>query len=152
MLSTAAITAGLQTWWRDHLPITLPTIYPGTQLDTTTIPAWCELYIDLWTRPPRRSTNIDALHIAVTIHLFAKGTHDRTLLPTLIDAATAMLQHQRIPLHDPTLSESPLTGYALLHEAQSRNLTRPQQPHAGDHLQHIVVTIEGRAEELSSGP
>lgn len=144
-LPQPAILSGLHAWWKAH--ITTPTHYPGVPLDTTPLSEWIELWVDTWTHQPRRTTQAESIDITITAHLFVKAATNLARIHSLAHTLRTTLEHQPIPLRDPTIDDHPLVGYVIPREPEIRDLTRPLQP-AAPHLHHLVLTFQATAQPI----
>ena len=147
MLTPTHITTSLLTHWRDTFPLSVPTLYPGTTLDTSATDEWIELWIDTWSRPPQRATAPHFIDLILTAHLFLKPTLTPSRLHELAEATRTTLAQQRLPLRDYSLSGHPIIGSATLFEPEARDLTRHHQ-NAHHNLHHLTLTIPGTAQPI----
>jgi hypothetical protein len=147
-LSHESLTAALFTYWRDHLAVPVPTVYPGTMLDTSAAAEWFEVWADSWPRRPQRATARQLVDLIFTIHIFTKPALPPARIQHLADTARAIASQQRIAVPDLQSSGQPLLGYITLFETETRDFSRAHR-NMGDHnLRHLVLTTPGQAEAV----
>ena len=143
-----ALAGSLFAYWGENFPLSVATVYPGTQIDAVGQSEWVEIWINAWQRDPRRSAGKEQVDVSVTVHCFVEPTLEKGRMLELADAAKATLEHQQVPVTDQSSSDAPVVGHLQLFETQTRTMTR-QDRDAGRHgLQHVVLTTVGLATEL----
>lgn len=141
------ITRNLHTYWDTSYPLSVTTIYPAVAVDTESLTEWQEIWIDTWTRQPRRASASPIIDLSVSVHVFVRQTNDKTRLHQLSEAARDTLDGNTIAVNDFDQSGSPIVGYVKLREPQTRDLTRGRQ-NQGDPLTHHLITYAGTAESV----
>lgn len=150
------IAAGVFAHWADQFPLSVSTIYPGMQLDTSALAEWLEIAIDHWRDSPRaegsgsaplRDEDQQITGFAVVVQAFVKPALDQARVWELIDAARQTLAEQTITLRNYDAIGDPIVAYALLGSAEVRDHTRTDRDVGWHSLRHAVLTVRGEARE-----
>ena len=147
-LRQEVIAASVFACWADQFPLPVSTVYPGTTLDTSALDEWLEIWMDAWSRRPQRASDAKLLELSLTVHCFVKPGLDKGRVQELADAARETLSGKTIELRDYEQSGSPLVGYALVFEPETRELTRNHAGGLQSGLQHLVVSWRGMAQGI----
>ena len=147
-LSQKDIAGSLFSFWADQFPLTVTTIYPGTRIETVSLAEWMELWIETWSRRPQRGTNKQVLELAVSVHCFVKQGLDKSRIHELADAVRSTIAQQTIAIRDNAMSGTPVTGYLMLTEPQTHELTRNNIGSLQHAMQHLVITCRGVAQQI----
>ena len=147
-LRQEVIAGSVFAYWADQFPLEVSTVYPGTTLETSALEEWLEIWIDAWSRRPQRDSDALLLELSLTVHCFVKPGPDKGRVHELADAARGTLSRKTIEVRDHEQSGSPLVGYALVFEPETRELTRNHAGGLQSGLQHLVVSWRGIAQEM----
>lgn len=147
MIPAQHLITSIHTHWASQTAGVAPTIYPGTRLDTHQLDAWCELWVDAWSDPPRRNADPDRLTLSILVHCFSRRPADPAALARLVSAARAALARQAIPLQDLT-GPSPISlGLLRVREHDLHDLSRNHAALGQEQLLHAVLVFQAHAEE-----
>lgn len=142
-LTHEQIASSVFVHWADQFPLTVATVYPGTQIDTNEVTEWLEIWINAWSRRPQRISNRQLLDVVVEVHCFVKRQQDKSRVHELVDAARNTLSQVTLPVRDFETSGSPIEGYAKLFEPEVHDLTRSEVGKLEHTMQHHVVRCRG---------
>ncbi|SFH68484.1 hypothetical protein [Planctomicrobium piriforme] len=143
MIALTALTATLQQYWAESGPAGIPTQFPGTTLDASGLKGWMEFWLTQGFEPPHRVRTGDVLLVLIDVHCFSRQTEKRAVFE-MADGVRSALAQRVIPLG------AGQGGSLRIQEAVCRDLTRefPADPRLP--LQHVVVSLSGRAEMVLS--
>jgi hypothetical protein len=149
MLPAHHLITSIHTHWAAHFPGEIPTLYPGTRLDTDRLAAWCELWVDAWSAPPRRAISPDHLTVSILVHCFARHATDKTAVHQLATAARTALSGQLVPIVDATTENPTTLGALRIREHTVQDLSRNHAALGQERLQHLVLVLDARAVECA---
>ena len=140
------VIGSLQRHWATVFPTSIPTLYPGTRLETSSLPKWVEFWVDTWSYRRKRHSAPDTLRLAITVHCFTKANNDTTQLRQLVDLVQSALREQHIPITNAEAPTAPPLGLITILEPEVHDLSRVHAPVLRESLQHAVVTFRATAQ------
>lgn len=147
MLAIEDIVHSLHVHWANAFTV-CPTVHPGQQIDTSTVTAWAELWVDSWDEERGRSDGPQRLPVSVTLHCFSRHATETSDVHRLADGARTALSRQLVEIRDYSEVGTPLLGYLRLRESELRDMTRAHDDELRGMLRHVVVLCRGVAEEV----
>ena len=144
-LDLELIRANLFQHWDNQFPLALTTVYPGMNVDNSSLTEWIEIAVDHWVRKPQRSADKQFLELVVVVHSFVKAGTDKGRILELADATRSTLEQQTITLNDFDLSGEPTVGYLRLFEMETRDRFLGQPASHDQTLQHVAMSTKGIA-------
>jgi hypothetical protein len=147
-LPTTRLTAALHQHWTEEFPSEIPTLYPGTRLDTAALSTWTELWLNQLSESPHRTGHPESLDLSITVHVFSRHPTDKRQLQETTDAVRTALTHRQIAVRSTADPESQLLGWLSIREPQQHDLTRNHTTDLADQLAHAVLVFPAKAIEL----
>jgi len=145
MISLVDLTAVLQRAWMEAAGEQVPTQFPGVPLDATRLAAWFEFWITQVEQPLQRVPGTEVRMVLLDIHCFSRRPEKRQVM-AMADRVCTVFAHQAFPLSPD--GAALLSGGAIrLREAAVRDLTRETGHEPKLPIQHLVVSLTGRAEK-----
>lgn len=124
------------------------TVYPGMQVDTSSLKEWVEWRADLWERIAGRQQQKPLFRLSLRLHLFSREEPSRLSMHEMVDAARPVYTQQTVPVLDYSENDKPLVGHVLMYESELQDLSR-NDLEAGRHaLKHSLLEWRGIVQEL----
>ena len=146
MIETNNLLRSLYRFWGETFPTTWPTIYPGVQAEASEWSTWVELAVPVWEPQPRRQTGMALSRFRLEVHCFCRGGTGNALSRELVDAVQKCVNGSGFVIRDFHFVELPAIGFARLQEADVRDLSRFERTPSARPLQHLLVSVTGRAQ------
>lgn len=147
MLPLQHLVTSIHSHWDRATVGTFPTMYPGMHVETSHFTAWCELWVETWSDPPRRESAPDQITASILVHCFNRNPVDHVGLEKLISDARGALIRKTIPIIDATAATPLEIGTMRIREHTMHNLTRNHAALGQEHLKHAVLIFEAHAQE-----
>lgn len=148
MVKQQAITSSLMKFWQDQMTVSVTTIYPGMQVDTSSLSAWYEWRAEVWQRIVQRQQQKQLLRLNIQVHLYARETVSGMGPHELSDEARGIYTQTTVPVYDYEESGTPLIGQAMLYEPEIRELSRSDLNHGRHALRHQLIQWNGIVQEI----
>ena len=150
MIPAEHIITTLHRHWDANLPISAPTLYAGTRLDTSRLDEWYELWIDAWADSARRDIAPDQLTVSILVHCFARHPTKKTAVHRLATAARETLAGRVLSIEDVGAIPPVSLGCLRITEHSVRDLTRNHAALGQERLQHLVLVFDATAQQAHS--
>jgi hypothetical protein len=142
MASLKDLVAALQQTWLSACPAEIPTLFPGTTLDTARLGSWCEFWVTQVAEASPQRFGEQRLLLFLDVHCFSRKPETFGILD-LADRVRHTFSQQTLAISS---TEESRSGHLRIYESVLRDLTRESTAVPKLPLQHVVVSLNGRWE------